>query len=56
MLFVKVVPLVENTKLLSIYVVLSKAWVCGCLPAEIVGSNTTVGMCVYLLGVLYVVR
>jgi hypothetical protein len=30
----------------------SKAWVCGCLPAEIVGSNPTGGMDVCLLWVL----
>ena len=35
---------------------LSKVWVCGCLPAEIVGSNTTVGVDVCLLWVLCVVR
>jgi len=28
---------------------LSKVWVCGCLPAEIVGSNPTVGVDVCLL-------
>jgi len=28
---------------------LSRVWVCGCLPAEIVGSNPTVGMYVCLL-------
>ena len=35
---------------------LSKVWVWGCLPAEIVGSNSTVGMDVCLLCVLHVVR
>ena len=28
---------------------LSKMWVCGCLPAEIVGSNPAVGVDVCLL-------
>jgi len=34
----------------------SKAWVCGCSPAEIVGSNHAEGMDVCLLLVLCVVR
>jgi len=29
-----------------------KTWVCGCSPAEIVGSNPTRSMDVFLLGVL----
>jgi len=31
----------------------SKAWVCGRSPAEIVGSNPTGGMVVFLLSVLF---
>jgi hypothetical protein len=34
----------------------SKAWVCGLLPAEIVGSNSTRGMDFCLLSMLCVVR
>jgi len=33
----------------------SKAWGCGCSPAENVGSNTTRGMDVFLLRVFCVV-
>jgi len=34
----------------------SKKLVCGTSPAKIMGSNSTLGMDVCLLGVLYVVR
>jgi hypothetical protein len=48
---------VHKVKSLPVQVAaMSKAWVCGRSPAEIVGSNTPGGMDVCLLRVVCVVR